>query len=157
MKTNQPKNFFFGIIVLMLFSFQTYAQDSWTLHSEVSGVQAYYQITSCQTESVVCIKFINANSYAVNIAWDEQMTFEGSSVAQTVNPMAMNLSVPPGEMAGSTCTETPILQLVSRPNIMLASIPSEGDLPLLDDTNNQEVLDKVVTAFSFLNIQVTQE
>jgi hypothetical protein len=157
MKTKQRKNFFFGIIVLMLFSFQTYGQDAWTLHSEVSGVQAYYQITSCQTESVVCIKFINANSYAVNISWDEQMTFEGSSVAQTVNPMAINLLVPSGEMAGSTCTETPILQLVSRPNIMLASIPSEGDLPLLDDTNNQEVLDKVVTAFNFLNLQVSQE
>lgn len=49
MKTNQPKNLFLGIIVLMLFSIQTYAQDTWTLLKEESNVQVFYQAVQCVT------------------------------------------------------------------------------------------------------------
>ena len=50
MKTNQPKKILFGIIVLMLFSLQTYAQDNWTPLKEEAGIQVYYQPVDCATQ-----------------------------------------------------------------------------------------------------------
>jgi hypothetical protein len=92
--------FSLGVILLMLFSFQSYGQTEWTFHLEMDGVKAYSRIAKCNEESVVFLKFVNSNSGDVTVSWDEQMKFQGSDSFEKVNPMEMLLSVSPGEIFG---------------------------------------------------------
>jgi hypothetical protein len=77
--------FSLGVILLMLFSFQTYAQnDSWILLKEESGVKIYYQITQCDSqetvdplellegnsrEDILKLKFVNGGSSVQSVTY----------------------------------------------------------------------------------------
>ena len=69
MRTNQSKHLLFGIIVLMLFSFKSYGQDSWTLLKEESNVQVFYM-------SVACIGMTNVDPLDTHTGHDSHETFK---------------------------------------------------------------------------------
>ena len=124
MKTNQPKNFFFGIIVLMLFSFQTYAQDNWTLLKEEAGIQVYYQPVDCATQFDVVeplelitamenrhqtfkLKVINSNTSSKSITFSKVTKTDTSDELITV-------SVNAGTTLFETCEASPKLILTKQ-------------------------------------------
>jgi hypothetical protein len=123
MKTKQRKNFFFGIIVLMLFSFQTYAQDNWTLLKEEAGIQVYYQPVDCETQFDVeplelitamenrhetfKLKVINSNTSSKSITFSKVTKTDTSDELITV-------SVNAGTTMFETCEASPKLILTKQ-------------------------------------------
>lgn len=123
MKTNQHKKFFFGIIVLMFFSIQTYAQDSWTLLKEEASVQVYYQPVDCATQFDVepldlitamenrhetfKLKVINSNTSSKSITFSKVTKTDTSDELITV-------SVNTGTTLFETCEASPKISLTKQ-------------------------------------------
>jgi hypothetical protein len=124
MKTYQPEKFFFGIIVLMLFSLQTYAQDNWTLLKEESGIQVYYQPVDCATQfdvvdpldlmaaaenrhELLKLKVINSNTSSKSITFSKVTKTDDSDELITV-------SVSTGTTLFETCEASPKMSLTKQ-------------------------------------------
>lgn len=124
MKNNQRKKFFFSIIVLMLFSLQTYAQDNWTLLKEEAGVQVYYQPVDCATQfdvvdpldlmaavenrhELLKLKVINSNSTSKSITFSKVTKTDDSDELLTV-------SVSTGTTLFETCEASPKISLTKQ-------------------------------------------
>ena len=122
MKTNQRKNFFFGIVVLMFFSFQTYGQDSWTLLKEESNVQVYYMTVACgsmedldplniaavdDSHETFKLKFINNNASSVPVTFSKITKVDDSDEINLI-------TVPPGTTLLETCEAAPKLILTKQ-------------------------------------------
>lgn len=62
----KSRTFLTSIILLMLLSFQTFAQDDWTLLKEENGVKVYYQIADCNSSvSDDPLDLINSTIYQI--------------------------------------------------------------------------------------------
>src|ERR1017187_6748096 len=72
------------IFVLLFFLFKNFAQTNapsgqagWNpigfnvsgTNNTVNGVAVYYQLSTCNGEDVVFVKFVNNNNYSVNVEW----------------------------------------------------------------------------------------
>ncbi|SHI28844.1 hypothetical protein [Algibacter luteus] len=123
MKTNQLKNFFRGIIVFMLFSFQTYAQDSWTLLKEESNIQIFYELIPCESgqnidpiefaeqgdlrHETFKLKIINNNASSKSITFSKVTTTNNSDELETI-------SVVSGTTLLQTCESAPKMMLTKQ-------------------------------------------
>jgi hypothetical protein len=106
----------------------------WILQGELNGVNAYYKVGKCGVFPAVFLKFINTNSYAVVISWDDQVLLTNSNTPIKVNEGISTLDVNPGILLAEDCATSPFRQLLSRPVV------------LPDDT---------IQSFVFLNLRVT--
>jgi hypothetical protein len=93
--------------------------------------------------------------FANSVSWDEQMKFSGSNELIKINPIKIQLTIPIGITKGETCDLSPILQLVSRPNIILNKPKSLVTVasPNMEESNTV-IESKKVNEFSFLNFEV---
>lgn len=108
----------------------------WVLQSELNGVKAFYQVSACDSVPVIFLKFINSNEYDVKIDWDDQVKVVGDASPRRTKTFSLSLTVKPGAVAGITCDNPAVVELVSKPY-----------LPA----------DAVIEAFVFLNLTVTQK
>ena len=70
--------------------------------TEVDGVEAYSMKTTCGTEEVVFIKFVNKNNYKVRVEWvDAIKTAGGWIYAKTKSPKS--LYIEPGNTIIGQC------------------------------------------------------
>lgn len=106
----------------------------WVLQSDLNGVKAYYKISTCNAVPVVFLKFVNSKAQAVKITWDDQIKVAGEASSRRTKTFSLSLTVNPGEIAGSTCTDPAVKELVSK--TFLAA-------------------DAVIESFTFLNLSVT--
>ena len=121
MRTNQSKHLLFGIIVLMLFSFKSYGQDSWTLLKEESNVQVYYLTSTCGSMADIDpldvgttpddyeifklkINNNNAASITTTLTFSEITKIDDSDETRTI-------SIPSGTTILESCEEAPKLIL----------------------------------------------
>ena len=70
------KNSLLFFISFLVFSFNGFSQQSWSPigltvsgANSYNGVDAFYQLSNCNGEDAVLVKFVNHNAYAVTIEW----------------------------------------------------------------------------------------
>ncbi len=107
----------------------------WVLQSELNGVKAYYMISTCDSVPVVFLKFVNSNGYSVKVTWDDQVKVAGEANTRRTKTFSLSVTVNPGEIAGSTCTNPAVKELVSKTYLPVSA---------------------VLESFTFLNLAVTQ-
>lgn len=88
-------------------------RDQWVFHSEVSGVKIYYQISSCENQSVVYLKFDNTNKRPVRIAWKEIFTTKQISEEQEGYLGQKQLTLSPGITSQSDCSPIKVKECVT--------------------------------------------
>lgn len=110
------------IILLFMLTFFTFSEvysqlnDDWTLSAEQDGVKIYHQISACDDEPIVLLKFLNENSDSVKVEWNEYVKLSGLEEEIKVSPYIFSLDLATGQIQADNCVELKILQLVSRPN-----------------------------------------
>ena len=83
MKANKRKNFFFGISVLMLFSFQSYAQETqWIKIIVDNELEISINYVSCDNP---ILKIINNSSVSKTINWKEKIVNYLNETEQPLN------------------------------------------------------------------------
>lgn len=110
----------FGIAFLILFSFQTYAQDqNWTLLKEENGVKVYYQIAECDSEEIIDplqwangdpahetfqLKFVNDNNADKSVTFSKVTKTDDSDELETI-------TIPAGNTLLESCAAAPKMML----------------------------------------------
>ena len=90
--------------------------DQWILHSEVSSVKIYYQISACEGRNVVYLKFDNNNKRAVRITWKEVFSTKQVPEEKEGYLGEKELTLAPGITAQNNCQQIQFKQCVILPH-----------------------------------------
>ncbi|WP_181304439.1 hypothetical protein [Rufibacter sp. XAAS-G3-1] len=85
----------------------------WVFHSEVKGVKIYYQINTCEKQSVVFLKFNNTNSKKVSVTWKEAFYTKQVPEEKDSHKGTKQLTLPPGETSQSDCSAVRIKECIT--------------------------------------------
>lgn len=77
----------------------------WKLDATVKGVQFYHAVSTCGGRQVTFLKFVNQNSYAVNVSWKESVKTQ-LRTEENLFRGGQQLSLPPGETLADNCSAT---------------------------------------------------
>lgn len=88
--------------------------DNWVYHKTVNGVELYHQLTSCNSKTVVLLKFNNKNSHKVKVSWKEVFTTQLEKSVEGYNGKKQ-LFIGPGETFSSGCQDDKIKELLILP------------------------------------------
>ncbi|TDO22274.1 hypothetical protein [Sediminibacterium goheungense] len=89
--------------------------DEWILAVEKTGVKAYYRIATCGEDQVIYLRFVNSNAGAAQVSWKGEIQFTGEPVPRSIKEENSVLTVQPGEVAGTSCINPMITELVVKP------------------------------------------
>ena len=96
--------------LLLLVSAGAFAGDDskaekldWKLDATVKGVQFYHAVSDCSGRQVAFLKFVNNNSYAVNVSWKESVKTQLRTEENLLRG-GQQLSLPPGETLADNCS-----------------------------------------------------
>ncbi|MBK9284240.1 MAG: hypothetical protein IPM51_07940 [Sphingobacteriaceae bacterium] len=70
--------------------------------TEIDGVEAFCQLTVCNQQEFIIIKFINKNNYAVNVEWKDAV-FHNGNWYYASNPNNKTLNIPANSTAEGSC------------------------------------------------------
>jgi len=117
----------------------TSSASDWKLNTTVNGVELYYRIAACGSQKVALLKFVNTNSKAVTVAWNESFDVRGATgVANRSGLAKKQLLLAPGKTEQVDCQANPQKGLVARP------------------AQETPVSTEDVTGFRFTNVTVTK-
>ena len=91
--------------------------DEWVFSTEKDGVKAYYRISTCGDDQVVYLRFVNANTGAVTISWNDEIQFTGEPSPRTLKAENSAITIQSGETAGTTCVNPAVPELVVKPTV----------------------------------------
>lgn len=77
------------------------SKTHWILDKTVNNVDFYYQISKCNDDVVVFLKFDNRNRFNVKITWKEMFTTQGGEQSRYWG--AKDLVLRPGVLAQTDC------------------------------------------------------
>ncbi|PVD49476.1 hypothetical protein DC498_24730 [Terrimonas sp.] len=109
------------IIIVFSFFFKSYSNAflplpqnlNWQLETTVNGVEFYYAISKCNTESVVFLKMKNKNNYNVQVSWQE--VFQTQLEKNKETGTEKKVTILPGETFESDCAN------ISHPELVIFS------------------------------------
>ena len=113
----------FSILLFFIFSYRfTFAnngQDWQTIYltpgggNLMDGVEAYFQLATCNGEQVVYVKFINHNEYSVRLEWfDAIFTQELKWINKDAEENKKSLLIAPKVEAAGKCSGTGSAELI---------------------------------------------
>ena len=88
-------------------------KEQWVFHSEVQGVKVYYQVSTCQNNSVVYLKFDNTNNRSVRITWKEVFITKQVPEEREGILGQKQLTLAPGITSQSDCAQINIKECVT--------------------------------------------
>lgn len=115
----KSRTFLTSIVLLMLLSFQTFAQDDWTLLKEENGVKVYYKVAACDSDAVIDpldwangdpthetfqLKLVNENSEDKSVTFSKVTKTDDSDELETI-------TISSGTTLLETCTAAPKMML----------------------------------------------
>lgn len=81
-------------------------------HNIMNGVEAFYQVSNCNGENVVFVKFINHNDYAVTLEWfDAVFTQELKWFSKENTTAKKNISLDAKQEKTGDCTSENVVAL----------------------------------------------
>lgn len=89
--------------------------EEWIPAAEKSGVKAYYRITTCGDDQVIYLRLVNSNAGVVQVSWKGEIQFTGETVPRSIKEENSNLTLQSGELAGTSCINPVIAELVVKP------------------------------------------
>lgn len=94
----------FVLLTLSFLNLESQAQSNWTLDQSVKGVEFYHQLTQCDGNTVVFLKFKNTTNQNVLITWNEVF---GTQLKTGVSGWkgSKQLVLSPGTTLQANCTD----------------------------------------------------
>lgn len=88
-----------------------------------NGVEAFYQLGKCNSEDIICIKFINNNNFGVNMEWNDAVfTMEHKWISNVKTEKRKCLTLGQGETVSGDCKKNKNSELRVKINEFITDI-----------------------------------